>query len=120
MTIIVASDLASYLRDPDISVDDSDVVLRLANGIVEEQLSGSQITPRVEAITLEVAARAYRNPQGFSSETTDDYTYRREAETRRAGVYLTDSEKTELRSIAAPLGTLHTVDLGTPLLRLLP
>ena len=95
-TIITSAELASYLRLP--AVDDAVTLFTdMANGIVTD-ITGPLATPpmRVRAITLEVAARAYRNPNGYSSETIDDYTYRRDGDTRQAGVYLTDAEAREL------------------------
>lgn len=96
MPIISDADLASYLR---LSAVDSSVTLfaQLANGVVEDITGPLTTVPiRVKAITLEAAARAYRNPNGYSSETIDDYTYRRDAATRQAGVYLTSAEAAEL------------------------
>lgn len=64
-------------------------------------------------IALEVVARAYRNPGGYSSETVDDYTYRRETATRAAGVYLTADERAELAALnpAAPRPRVRSVRL---------
>ena len=101
-SIIDLEDLASYLRDPSANDQANALIVELANGIVGEA-APSLVAPfptRVRAITLEVAARAYRNPNGYSSETVDDYTYRRDADTRAAGVYLTDAERAELGVIA--------------------
>lgn len=108
MDIIYADELASYLRDDSLSGTDLDLIVELANGVVSEvigeQAEGWEPSARVRAITLEVAARAYRNPGGYSSETIDDYTYRRDAETRQAGVYLTSAEIDELQ---VPTGAPH-------------
>ena len=96
MAIITNEELASYLR---LAATDNAVNLfaDMANGLVED-ITGPLATPpmRVRAITFEVAARAYRNPNGYSSESIDDYTYRRDGETRQAGVYLTEAEAREL------------------------
>src|SRR5512139_2477829 len=96
MAIITDAELASYLR---LAAVDEAVTLfaGLANGLVGDVVGDLVTVPtRVKVITLEVAARAYRNPNGYSSESIDDYTYRRDAETRQAGVYLTASEAAEL------------------------
>lgn len=100
--IITAAQLATYLRG---EAQESDLALlvELANGIVSEA-APTLATPapiRVRAITFEVAARAWRNPDGYSSETVDDYTYRRDADSRSAGIYLTDAERAELVGITA-------------------
>ena len=113
----MTSDLASYLRDSTVSGNDADFVVDLANGIVGDVIGTLDPIPtRVRAITLEIAARAWRNPNGYSSETIEDYTYRRDAETRQAGVYLTPSESAELLSITGKgKGTFYTVSLVNPL-----
>lgn len=90
-----------YLRQP-VEGDDLaavDQIVSLANGLVEEVTGVLDPEPsRVQTIRLEVAARAVRNPEGFSSETIDTYTWR--AEARRAGVYLTEAERNELVSLS--------------------
>lgn len=96
MTIITTAELASYLRTSEVA--EMGLVVELANGIVSEvwTLGATPAPARVRAITLEVAARSWRNPEGYSSETVDDYTYRRDADTRAAGIYLTDAERAAL------------------------
>lgn len=100
MDIITDADLASYLGD-DIT-ERMSFVRQLANDLVSELLPASFTgrPARLVAITLEVAARAVRNPGGYSSETVDDYTYRRDADTRQAGIYLTASERAEVLGLA--------------------
>ena len=118
MAIITTDDLASYLRDPAVSGDANAVLyVELANGIVEEVTGTLTSVPtRVKAIALEVAARAWRNPNGYSSETIDDYTYRRDADTRQAGVYLTDSERAELVTYGGKtVRRVGTIPLTNPL-----
>lgn len=105
MDIIDVGELALYLRDSAVEADDSaSLIVELANGLVSSVLTDPlrEPSPRVRTITLEVAARAYRNPDGYSSETVDDYTYRLPEEARRAGVYLTPTEATELRDADSP------------------
>lgn len=104
MDIIDAVDLASYLREPEADYDVLDLLVGLANGIVSDALGNPEGDPSTKArsITLEVAARAYRNPDGYSSETVDDYTYRLPEDARRAGVYLTATEAAELGFIVSP------------------
>ncbi len=115
MIIITESDLTSYLRQP--VETDVTVFVDLANGIVSEVTGVLATTPvRLMAITLEVAARAFRNPNGYSSETIDDYTYRRDADTRQAGVYLTAAERSELLGLAGKGGaTSYSVQTISPL-----
>lgn len=122
MDIITTADLASYLRDATVTNDGGAALyVDLANGLVTEAggaplLLLDPLPIRVKAITLEVAARAWRNPNGFSSETVDDYTYRRDSDTRAAGVYLTDAERAELVNITG-VGTAsaYSIVVGSPL-----
>jgi hypothetical protein len=112
MTVITDTELASYLRleAPDAAVT---LLTNLANGLVEDITGALAPVPtRVKTITLEVAARAYRNPHGYSSETVDDYTYRRDADTRQAGVYLTAAEAAELATVGGTgTGGAYSVSL---------
>lgn len=98
MPIITDVELAAWL-DRDVTANLT-LKATLADQIVTELLYPETvpalIPARVKAITLEVAARSVRNPNGYSSETVDDYTYRRDADTRQAGVYLTAAERAEL------------------------
>lgn len=118
MEIITPDELASYLRDSAVASDAAiPLLVELANGIAADAYGTvTPIPARVRAITLEVAARAYRNPEGYSSETVDDYTYRRDAQTRQAGVYLTVSERGELSGLglSGALPAAYSVDLGSP------
>lgn len=114
-TIITTSDLASYLRD-DSATASADLLVGLANDLVTEIVGADIATAApvvVRTTTLEVAARAWRNPNGYSSERIDDYGYSRPAETRRAGIYLTADEKAELQGLSVPLSGAYSVDLGT-------
>lgn len=42
--------------------------------------------PRLDFVTREAVAARFRNPEGFQSESIDDYTYRHGAETRRVTI----------------------------------
>ncbi len=81
-----------------------DNVVRLINGLVAGIVGAdTPNNPTIETIALEAAARPLRNPSGASSVTKgiDDYkgTFRYEGEKyERAGVFLTDGEKVELRA----------------------
>lgn len=87
--------LSVYLQDPDPDFALLYLIVELANGLVAEHSGSLDPEPaRVQAIRLEVAARAVRNPEGLTSETVDSYTWR--AEPARAGVYLTGVERGEL------------------------
>jgi hypothetical protein len=115
--VISADELASYLRNPALSSDSSFAyIVDLANGLVGDLIGTATTLPiRVKTITLEVAARAWRNPNGYSSETVDDYTYRRDPNTRQAGVYLTDDERGEiLQLVGMTGGTAYSVGVPSP------
>lgn len=95
---LTPEDLVVYLREP--AADTALIVqlVALANGLVADLVGGVEPEPaRVQAIRLEIAARAYYNPRGLVGETIDDYTWRGQA--ARAGVYLTDEERAELVSV---------------------
>jgi len=117
--IITAEELALYL-DVDLTASLS-MKVDLANAIVSDLPYRTPLVDpvpsRIQAITLEVAARAVRNPNGYSSETIDDYTYRRDADTRQAGIYVTDSERAELLALRSvrPRGSFYSVGLASPL-----
>lgn len=108
MDIIKTKDLASYLRDSTITDDEGAAfIVQQANGAVTEAWS-SPVDPApfwVVNLTLEVAARAFRNPQGLASWTksVDDAsrTERLPETSARAGVYLTDVEATRLGGLAS-------------------
>lgn len=107
MSIITPDDLASYLRATDPDWSTVELLTELANGVVEElpTVYADPTPTRVRAITLEVAARAYYNPEGLSYERGDDYGYGRPADTRNAGVYLTPDERSELLGLGVAVGS---------------
>lgn len=94
-------ELASYPGTDGIPESTALLLRDLAVGLIDEvaapEFTASSI--RAKGIALEVVARAYRNPGGFSSETVDDYTYRRASSTGTAGVYLTSEERSALTAL---------------------
>jgi hypothetical protein len=56
----------------------------------------SLVPGSVRAVVLRAAERAIRNPGGFSSESSGDFTYQRTG-TQQPGVFLTDGELRILR-----------------------
>ena len=94
-------ELASYLpetaENPERAQLLADLTLGLIYTVIPQQTADGSLVAK--AVGLEVAARAYRNADGYSSETVDDYTYRRDAATRSAGVYLTADERSTLLSL---------------------
>ena len=99
--IIDADDLVAYLRSG--TADQVAVFVDLANALVTEAWVDpvDPIPVSVQSITLEVAARPARNPKGLASwsRSIDDgsRTERLPDRAARAGVYLLDHERRELR-----------------------
>ncbi len=93
------ADLASYPGNPaaDATQGQVDLIVRLTNGQIAE-ITGTleSIPARIESIALEVAARAFRNPDGASEERVDDYATKRPAGQESAGVYLTAWERAQV------------------------
>jgi len=56
----------------------------------------------VRAIVRRAAERAMRNPEGFSGESTGDYSYQRRG--TEDGVYLTEAEERKIRSASGKGG----------------
>lgn len=95
-------ELASYLPEtasnPDRAQLLADLTLALVYSVIDEDVASGSLVAK--GVGLEVAARAFRNADGYSSETVDDYTYRRDAATRSAGVYLTADERSTLLGLS--------------------
>lgn len=58
----------------------------------------------IRTITLRVAERTYRNPEGFSSESAADYSYQRNGATGEGGLYFTERELKQIRRAAGRSG----------------
>ncbi len=117
MDIITTTDLASYLRESSLDEAAAGLYVDLANGLVTDAVGEELVAPFpavVRAVTLEAAARAYRNPEGASSESIDDYTFRRDNGTASGGVYLTDDEVSRLARLAGGRPSVRSVKLRTP------
>ena len=118
MDVITSTELASYLREANPDTAALDLLVELSNGIVSEVTGDlTPIPTRVKAITLEVAARAYRNPDGYATESIDDWRGGRPAETAAAGVYLTESETATLNRLAGVVTSrsAYTIGVVSPL-----
>jgi hypothetical protein len=61
----------------------------------------------VVTVVCQSAARAVRNPEGYSSETAGQYTYRY-GDPAITGVYLSDDERTLLRKLSGRHGLRST------------
>lgn len=102
--IATLAQLAAYLRTTvdDIDEDSATLILELAHDAVDGVTSPTPTSPRMKAIVLEVAARAYKTAPEMVSENVDDYQYRRFGEnvTVKPGVYLTADERAEILDLA--------------------
>lgn len=88
-------------------LDDASDLVRDASGKdwVDPANPNAIKAPRiVKLITVRVAERAIRNPEGFSSESAGDYSYQRNGVTDGGGLYLTDRERETLRKAAGKSG----------------
>ncbi|WP_117198974.1 hypothetical protein [Nocardiopsis sp. TNDT3] len=67
----------------------------------------AEVPEQVRTITLESAARRWRNPEGYTGETDGDYNYRQDAE--NASVYLLEPERDILARLRRPRSGLWTL-----------
>jgi hypothetical protein len=78
-----------------------------ASNLVRAELPPALLTPTVPpavvTIVCQAAGRAVRNPEGFSSETAGQYTYRY-GDDATSGVYLTEHDHKVLRRLARRSG----------------
>lgn len=99
--LIELDELAAYLPDTRQDPERSQLLLDLTAALVYSEVpqgiaDGSLLA---KGVALEVAARAFRNAEGYSMESVDDYTYRRDTGTRAPGVYLTGDERATLQKL---------------------
>ncbi|WP_300680754.1 hypothetical protein [Nocardioides sp.] len=98
--------LASYLQCNTPLPARAVTIAKLANGLVYAVWSDRSVSvpSEIEAIGLEVAARAILNPKGLTSVTRavdDGSQTERFSDATRAGVYLTDEERRVLLGVKA-------------------
>ena len=79
----------------------------LVRAEVPAALLGPPVPPLVVAVVCQAAARVVRNPEGYSSETVGEYSYRYDTD-GGGGVYLTDAEVKLLRRFAGRAGLQST------------
>lgn len=96
--IITAEKLASYPGIVLGSTESTALVVELVNELIVEIIGVPNPVPAtVKALGYKIAARALRNPEGYSSvtEQLDDWkqTVRREGSEAGEGVFLTDAER---------------------------
>lgn len=95
----VLEDVSEFVREE----SRKDWLKRDSAGVIVEPYEVD--APRiVSTITLRVAERAIRNPEGFSSESAGDYSYQRNGATGEGGIYLTQREIDVLRRAGGRTG----------------
>lgn len=112
--LFTLDEFVSYLPDSAANPDRAQLMLDLTQAVVYDEVSQAIADSSLvaKAVGLEVAARAYRNTEGYSMESVDDYTYRRDSSTRMAGVYLTEAERSQLQRLnPTPLRRVRSVQL---------
>lgn len=80
-------DLPSWLQVPEVDTETATRVRRAANGWLQDATGlaawPSPVPDRLWAWAIELAAIAFRNPDGYASETIDDYTRQQDRSRRR-------------------------------------
>ena len=107
MTLPSVSDLQTFLGNSSI---DSNRALMMLDGAYN--LCSSIVTPLPETaafVVLTVAARAFSNPEGITSETVGPFSVQRAS----AGLYLTKSDKATLRRLSGRKGAFSADTLPT-------
>jgi len=100
--LFTLDELASYPGTEGIPPATAELLRDLTLGLIYELVPAevAEASTLARSIALEVTARAYRNPNGYASETVDDYTYRRPTVTASSGVYLTADERSQLLALS--------------------
>lgn len=102
MALFTSAELASYMQVPSVNDDTADLLIELTEGLIEDVYGDALPDParsRLKRIGLEIAKRAYLNPNGYVSETLGDYSYSRGSYGRgpsEHGVFLTASERQQI------------------------
>lgn len=101
MALYTLTEFASYVQS-DVDTATALLLRDLVTGLIEA-VDGNDYTTAApsaaaKAVALEAAARGYLNPQGYTSETIGEYTYRREGEAAERGIFLTAAEVGRLRT----------------------
>lgn len=116
MALFITSELASYLQQSSINEGAAELLLELTEGLIEDVYGAALPDPapaRLKRIALEVAKRAYLNPNGYVSESLGDYSYSRGSHGRgptQHGVFLTTAERQAIVS-ASGRSTVRSVRL---------
>ncbi len=79
-------------------LDDAEaIILGRLPDLVAAVAAGVPSTATVVMVESNAVIRKIRNPEGYTSETIDDYTYRYNEQVRRGDIFFTDDEWALLR-----------------------
>jgi len=92
------------------ALDDASALIRSEAG---EDWDGEPIPPVIVSIALQVAFRAYRNPDGVTQTSVGDVSVSYTRDGVAGQVWLTDAERRQIRKAAGKPGFL-SVPLATP------
>jgi hypothetical protein len=120
--LFTLDDLAAYMQVPAVTEATGLLLIELTDDLITDAYGAPLPDPapgRLRRIALEVAKRAYQNPNGYVSETLGDYSYTRGSRSNpkaldQSGVYLTDEERRAIGN-AAGRATIRTVQLVSPM-----
>jgi hypothetical protein len=88
------------------AIDDASALVRAESGGRSWLDEDGEPDPRVAPIVLAVALRAFRNPEGFSTQTVGSWTgvLGGTGQDVASGVYLTSHERRQLHALVGALG----------------
>ncbi len=114
MAIFTLSELASYLQQ-DLDTATATLIQTLTDGLIAEQTGTVAIPAPVstKAVALEVAARAYRNPNAIRQEAVGQWSYTRDA-AAASGVFLTVANLALLLSPGESGDAYSIIPFGEP------
>lgn len=72
--------------------DVENLILARIPDLADRVAAGTLATELIAQVEANAVVRKVKNPDGYSSETVDDYTYRRNEDARRGELFLTDDE----------------------------
>ena len=87
-------------------LEDAEAMIRTGIPDLDARVTaGSPLVGTVVMVEANAVIRKIRNPEGYTSETIDDYTYRYNEQVRRGDIFITDEEWALLRPGVRPGGT---------------
>ncbi len=110
---ITPAELVSYLRDPEATEENTALVVGLANGLIDDEMTSGAVWPTwVKILALEVAERGWIK---FADESLDDWRGKRAA--AAGAMILTTEEKARLADLDGRTVTAsaYSVQVSSPL-----